>query len=80
MGWECDDEAAYPRAKMAMVPHGKEVTEAFLLHREEIMKKVGAKLISNEPSTIKSLHSLFVFVVSQKRVTSPPSFSILSWL
>ena len=49
MGWEFDDEAAYPRAKMAMVPQGKEVTEVFLTHREEIMQKLGAKLFANEP-------------------------------
>ena len=37
MGWECDDEAAYPRAKLAMVPEGREITEKFLMHREEIL-------------------------------------------
>ena len=37
MGWECDDDAAHPRAKLAMVPEGREITEQFLMHREEIL-------------------------------------------
>ena len=44
MGWECDDEAAYVAARVAMVPGGREVTERFVEHREEILAGVGDAL------------------------------------
>ena len=49
MGWECDDNAAFPRAKLAMVPEGRGITEQFLMHREDILREVGAILFSEEP-------------------------------
>ena len=47
MGWECDDAAAYPTARQAMVPPGREVQTVFLEHREEIFSKVGETLFSH---------------------------------
>jgi hypothetical protein len=41
VGWGCDDVAAFPMARMAMVPVGRDVTQTFLKYREEIMAKVG---------------------------------------
>ena len=47
MGWECDDAAAYPTARQAMVPTGREVQAIFLEHREEIFSNVGMALFSH---------------------------------
>ena len=46
-GWVCDDVAAYPRARMAMVSTGREVCARFLRHREEIMRQAGAHLFGD---------------------------------
>eukprot|EP00966_Prymnesium_polylepis_P083905 1942753-Prymnesium_polylepis.1 len=38
MGWAMDDNAAYPRARIAMVPVGREGSQFLVDHREEIMR------------------------------------------
>ena len=48
IGWGCDDVAAFPMARMAMVPVGREVTRTFLEYREEIMAKVGDRLFGRQ--------------------------------
>ena len=47
-GWECDDAAAFPNARVAMVPNGDDTTRMFLVHREEIFAKVGETLFPEE--------------------------------
>jgi len=48
IGWGCDDVAAFPMARMAMVPVGRDVTRVFLAYREEIMAKVGDRLFGTQ--------------------------------
>eukprot|EP00966_Prymnesium_polylepis_P159779 3692935-Prymnesium_polylepis.1 len=38
LGWAMDDNEAYPRARIAMVPVGREGSQFLVDHREEIMK------------------------------------------
>jgi hypothetical protein len=45
-----DDNAAYPRAKMAMTPDHSRIGAMFLKHREEVYKQYGAYLFAEEPS------------------------------
>jgi len=47
-GWECDDSAAFPRARMAMLETGKAETEFFIKHRKEILDKCGRVLFEEE--------------------------------
>ena len=49
MGIEYDDAAAYPRARAAMVPCGRNMTLAFLKDRKEILLAFGAKMFKEEP-------------------------------
>ena len=39
MGWEADDNAAYPRARVAMVAEGRAESAFLIVHREDIMRK-----------------------------------------
>ena len=41
---EADDAAAFPRARLAMDTDGREIGEAFIQDREEILSKFGALL------------------------------------
>ena len=43
-----DDSSAFPRARMAMAPVGREITETMLLHKEEIMGAYGEMLFREE--------------------------------
>ena len=45
-GCECDDRAAFPRARMAMAPEGRQISETFLRHRKHIMRVAGAYLFA----------------------------------
>ena len=49
MGYEFDDQAAYPRARVAMIVKGRTESARFLVNREEILEKCGAKLFPDEP-------------------------------
>ena len=49
-GWECDDEAAYVTARIAMVPEGSDITRKFVEHRSEIFRQVGAALFQGHGS------------------------------
>ena len=48
MGAEYDDSAAYPRARAAMVPIGRDSTRAFLANREPLLAAFGARLWKEE--------------------------------
>ena len=48
LGHECDDSAAYPRARMAMTAAGRDISATFLLHRKHIMRAAGAYLFAEE--------------------------------
>ena len=43
-GIEYDDEAAYTRARAAMAPQGRSITDLFLRNREEILARYGEML------------------------------------
>ena len=46
LGHECDDSAAYPRARMAMTAAGRDISATFLQHRKHIMRTAGAYLFA----------------------------------
>ena len=47
-----DDSAAYARIRAAMVPDGREKTETFLRHREEIFAAFGSHLWPDEEEAV----------------------------
>jgi hypothetical protein len=48
-----DDSAAYARIRAAMVPEGRETTETFLTHREEIFAAFGSHLWPDEEPAVR---------------------------
>ena len=48
MGYEFDDQAAYPRARVAMIVRGRTESAQFITNREEILEKCGVKLFPDE--------------------------------
>ena len=48
-----DDSAAYARIRAAMVPEGRETTETFLTHREEIFAAFGSHLWPDEGEAVR---------------------------